>query len=99
MGYNTFIVYVGVFADLDLTKKKNFQKVKAEITKRGIQRAREGGRNLDPKILETSLNQSIKVQKELLPLFKKNMLVVDTSDSDPATNQAKTTRVIKRWMR
>jgi hypothetical protein len=99
LGYNTFIVYVGVYADLDLNLPVNFNKVRAKITERGLKRAKEGGRNLDPKILETSLKQSVKVQKELVPLFGKNTMVVDTAQGSVSSNQKKVTQRIKKWLR
>ena len=80
MGYRTFVVYVGPYVDPDLEKPAVYKKFKDLIVKRGEKRRKGGGRGLDEKILETSLKQSIKVKKELLPLFKKDVFFVDTGE-------------------
>jgi hypothetical protein len=99
LGYKTFIVMVGVQPELDLSNKKNFDRVLATLTERGNKRRKGGGRGLDPKILETSLKQSQKVRDTLVPIFGKNKLFIDTSSGDPRKNIAKTKRAIQTWMK
>jgi len=99
IGYKTFVVLVGIHPELDLNKQSNFDKVAGIVTLRGKKRAGAGGRNLDPKILEKSLKQVEKVKKELLPVFGKNKLIIDTSNDNPTKNISTVKSTIKRFMR
>tara|TARA_Y100000034_G_scaffold136371_1_gene212441 strand:+ start:2042 stop:2794 length:753 start_codon:yes stop_codon:yes gene_type:complete len=99
LGYKTFIVFVGVHPELNLNKPKDFQKVLDTLIDRGQQRLRAGGRGLDPKILETSLKQTQKVKDQLVPIFGRNKLFIDTTDGNPTKNIAKTKRTIQTWMK
>lgn len=100
MGYKTYIVYVGPYANEDLEKPAVYKKTYDLIVKRGEKRRKSGGRGLDPKILETSLKQSVKVKKELLPLFGRNQLMIDTSSTGGLRkNQSIVLRKIRAFMR
>ena len=98
-GYKTFVVFVGVHPELDLNKKENFDKVFQIVQARGSDRQAAGGRGLDPKILERSLRVSEKVKKELLPLFKRNRLILDSANNKPRALITKTKSVISKWMK
>ena len=99
LGYKTFVVYVGVHPKKNLSNEKEFQVVLNTLKERGNKRLKGGGRGLDPKILESSLRQQIKVRDQLLPIFSRNQLLIDTTDGDPRKNIAKTKKTIQTWMK
>lgn len=89
LGYQTFIVYVGIQPKLDLSKEKNFEAVLDVIKQRSNKRASGGGRKLDDAILRKSLSGQEQVKKQLVPIFRTNVLWIDTSKGSVAQNAAK----------
>jgi|APSaa5957512535_1039671.scaffolds.fasta_scaffold03967_11 hypothetical protein len=95
-GWRTYIVFVGIRPDLDLNNQKNFDAVAKEIEKRGAKRQAGGGRGLSLDILKKSLSMMEKVKKDLVPLFGRSKMMVDTAEGDPRKNINKVKAAIKR---
>lgn len=98
LGYITLVAYVGPNAKADLSNSKNFEATLDVIMQRSSKRAGSGGRKLDDAILRKSLSSQSKVKKELLPLFGRNVLYLDTLKSSVKRNATDLRKMVRKFL-
>lgn len=97
-GYRTYIVYVGINPKANLSKQDDFEKVLEVIKQRSNKRASGGGRKLDDDILRKSLSGQEKVKSQLLPIFRRDVLYIDTGSGSVSQNATKLKTAISRLL-